>query len=618
MNNRTKFLSAISNRALFSCIRHRRIASIGLSIIAFASFPISEAIADSESEAEVSTSIYVYIPAEGASSLLVKGTRVEVIMTQDDDAVVSLALKNGLFVQTQIPLKYLHILSKNQNVLIAKTFSGPNPVTASPVQAPPPDTNIAAKEVATFYIENIHVHDQVENLSEGIMADAPSSTSQPETKIFIPQVEAQIRIARDARTKNLIARAYYYDSSGQLICTYSQPSIATRKVSAVIGSSTQDSMWPTILPKDVRTSIYFPLPAKLPASWSLVVVFGNSEGAVASSVPCNQEENFHYPERDLVAKTVFSPNVDIDNTDPNPSLIEEVVKSDNSNYPAFTLLMHLPHGITNPKDVSGVLTVCMLAKSVQEIRDKLNAIKPLNDSNPYFAFAEAHNMAVIAWGSRWVWKSYANFDELDKNQMRGWDDDFQTLADAWDRGIDQLVSKYGIPDHDYLMYGLCAGGEWVHRLALHKPDRFLAVQMHISTSYDEPTADANHVMWLLTTGELDCGCDRARRFYSAAKALNYPIVFKAFIGMGHADSPAADQLGIRFFDYALALKNKREAANANNLLKSQTLDLSGFNASPFYGDLMNQDTFAAQDKEMIPRGFLVPLPTKDIADAWNK
>ncbi len=306
------------------------------------------------------------------------------------------------------------------------------------------------------------------------------------------------------------------------------------------------------------------------------------------------------------------------NSTQSTPLIEQVVQSDDPAYPAFTLLMHLPHGVINPKDVSGVLATCVIAKSVDDIRKRLNAIKPENDRNPYFAYAESHNLAVIAWGARWVWASYANFDELNKDQNRDWDDNFEQLANAWDHGIDLLVNQYGIPDHDYLAYGFCAGGEWIHRLALHKPDRFLAVQMHISTSYDAPTPEASHILWLLTTGELDFGCDRARRFYASARNLGYPIIFKSVVGLGHGDSAIADQLGLRFFDYALALKGKRDAANADDLTKSEPLDLSGFNASPFYGDLMNQDMFAAQDKAMIPPGFLVPLPTKDLADAWNK
>jgi hypothetical protein len=264
----------------------------------------------------------------------------------------------------------------------------------------------------------------------------------------------------------------------------------------------------------------------------------------------------------------------------------------------------------------------MIANSVSEIRNRLNAIKAEGDPNAYFAFAEAHRMAVIAWGARWVWSSYANFDELDQGETRTWDDSFEKLAKAWDHGVQLLVDQYGIPDRDYLMYGACAGGEWVHRLALHKPDRFLAVQMHISTSYDAPTPEANRVLWLLTTGELDHGCDRARRFYAAARALHYPIIFKSIIGLGHADCPAADKLGVRFFEYALDLKGRRMAQATQDTQGTQangaSLDLSAFLVSPFYGDLMNQGMFAAADKALIPEPFLVPLPTREIAEAWEK
>jgi len=378
------------------------------------------------------------------------------------------------------------------------------------------------------------------------------------------------------------------------------------------------AVWPAVLPANSRQSIFFPLPPNLPADASMVIVFGNKNGAVAASVPDGQQDKFAYPEKELVAQTLIMPDVALDDSSVMAPLIEQVVKSDNPAYPAFTLLMHLPHGVTDPREVKGVLADCMLADSVSQIRNQLGAIKAEKDPNAYFAFAEAHKMAIIAWGARWVWSSYANFDELDTDQTRTWDDNFQKLANAWDHGVQLLVDHYGIPDHDYLMYGFCAGGEWVHRLALHKPERFLAVQMHISTSYDAPTPEASHIMWLLTTGELDNGCDRARRFYSAARDLHYPIIFKAFMGVGHADIPAADRLGARFFEYALEMKTRRDAAIAADPNHGvQPLDLSGFYASPFYGDLMNQEMFAAQEKKMIPSGFLVPLPTRDIADAWK-
>jgi hypothetical protein len=470
----------------------------------------------------------------------------------------------------------------------------------------------------TFNIENIHVHDQVENIHEGIMGDDPASTAAIKPQVFIPQVEVKVRVSKDAQSKNLIAKAYFFDSTGKLIQTYDQPSSAVHYVDDVVRGNTYVAVWPTILAKDKLTSIFFPLPANLPANWSMVSVFGNAYGAVAASVPDDLEQRLAYPEHDLVAKTLLSPDVSIQDPDPVKPVIEQVVQTDNLRYPSFTLLMHLPHGVNDPKRVTGVLAMCLLADTVGQMRDTLQAIQPQGDPNPYFAYAEAHNMAIIAWGARWVWDSYANFDQLDKNQRIEWNDDFQKMVLAWNHGINLLVNKYQIPDHDYLMYGLSAGGEWVHRLALHDPGRFLAVQMHISTSYDAPTPEGSHVMWLLTTGELDGGCDNARRFYSAARDLGYPIIFKAIEGLGHGGSSVADQLGTHFFDYALAIKHKRDAANANDLTRSQPLDVSGFYSSPFYGDLMNQEMFAAHDKEMIPRGFLVPLPNKDIADAWNQ
>jgi len=477
-------------------------------------------------------------------------------------------------------------------------------------------------QAGTFSIDSIHIYNrqgELGNDAAGIkILDLASGFRH--LKISLPQVEAQVRVDQDAHSQNLIAKAYFFDSTGRLIKAFDTPAPALRsmKASESVRSKDMTAIWPAILPANSRQSIFFPLPPNLPADGSVVVVFGNRNGAVSASLPDGQQDKFVYPEKELVARTLIAPDVALDDANCMAPLIEQVVKSDNPAYPAFTLLMHLPHGVTDPKDVEGVLTDCMLADSVSEIRNRLSAIKPENDPNPYFAFAEAHKMAIIAWGARWVWSSYANFDELDKDQTRTWDDNFQQLANAWDHGVQLLIDQYGIPDHDYLMYGFCAGGEWVHRLALHKPDRFLAVQMHISTSYDAPTPEASHIMWLLTTGELDNGCDRARRFYAAARDLHYPIIFKAFVGMGHTEIPAADRLGARFFDYALEMKSRRDAVIATDPNHvAQPLDLSCFYTSPFYGDLMNQEMFAAQEKAMIPEGFLVPLPTREIADAWK-
>jgi len=471
---------------------------------------------------------------------------------------------------------------------------------------------------ATFSIENIHIHEQPQAGGDGIMVQNPAVPTNHRAQIYIPQVEVDVRISEEAQSKNLMAKAYFFDETGKPVATVKAPAVAQHVVGDGVRGNMHAYAWPTLVPANARQELFFPLPVKLAGNWSMVVVFGNSIGAVAAAVPDGQEPMLDYPEKQLVARTLLAPDVPLTDTMAAAALVEVKVDCGNPRYPAFTLLMHLPHGVTRARDVNGVLAMCTIADSVGQIRDRLNAIKASGDPNPYYAFAESHKLAIVAWGARWVWSSYANFDELNRYQIHAWDNNFEQLADAWDRGIEQLVQNDGLPDHDYLMYGLCAGGEWVHRLALHKPDRFLAVQMHISTSYDEPTPGAGRVMWLLTTCELDVGWDRARRFYTAARAMNYPIIFKAVMGVGHADSPVADRLGIRFFEYALAEKARRDAANAGDLARSQVLDLSAFSASPFYGDFMNQEMFSARDKDLIPSGFLVPLPSKEIAEAWNK
>jgi len=103
----------------------------------------------------------------------------------------------------------------------------------------------------------------------------------------------------------------------------------------------------------------------------------------------------------------------------------------------------------------------------------------------------------------------------------------------------------------------------------------------------------------------------------------YPIIFKAIIGLGHAGSPIADNLGLKFFDYALSVRQAREdfylKKRMGKLAKSETGPwVKAFKTPEFFGDIVNQDCFPKDQVAMIPGGFRVALPTKNLADAWNK
>ncbi len=132
-------------------------------------------------------------------------------------------------------------------------------------------------------------------------------------------------------------------------------------------------------------------------------------------------------------------------------------------------------------------------------------------------------------------------------------------------------------------------------------------------------------MWLVTTGEFDGGYDRAIKFFREARQNNYSIIFKAVIGAGHNDVPVAENLGFRFFDYALEMQamRKRLAERADNLLSKRALGNSlpwkkNFEKPPYIGDFVNQEMYLNLEADIIPASFRVNLPTDAIAQAWAK
>jgi hypothetical protein len=102
------------------------------------------------------------------------------------------------------------------------------------------------------------------------------------------------------------------------------------------------------------------------------------------------------------------------------------------------------------------------------------------------------------------------------------------------------------------------------------------------------------------------------------------------VGLGHSGSPISDEIGLKFFDYALSVRDQRVAydASLNNPLTqfqmAQTSSelvqpwIESFRRPAFMGDVVNQEVFSYDQKDMVPVGFRTPLPTKEIADAWNK
>ncbi len=413
-------------------------------------------------------------------------------------------------------------------------------------------------------------------------------------------------------------KAYFFDAEKKQIGPPLQPapSFHQKKTRA------NPFALPVIFHENQPENVFFRIPQSLlekGVKWSTVVVFGDSSEATAKVFPDGLLLGYEFPERQLVSAA--PPPRTLRTPVPEP-VVEQLVHTRNPKHPKITLFLRFPNGIKETSEVKGVLAICMLANHVSEIRRKLEVKNPA-DYGGLFQFADQRNFAILCWGAQTLWRPDASYDELERETNKELDKGFDEVAAAWERGVGELHDKYGVPTRDFLLWGICASAQWAHRLVLRKPDHFLAAYIHIPSSFDKPTPDAAKVLWLLTSGELDGGYQHGVRWYADCRAAGYPIIYKAIMNLGHAGSPIADNLGLKFFDYALSLRDQRgeidkkwtSAAMNTSLPKPWPED---FRTPAYVGDYLNQDVFPFDKRGIVPEALRVPLPTKPIAEAWNK
>ncbi len=442
--------------------------------------------------------------------------------------------------------------------------------------------------------------------------------NKPKEKIFLPFVSASVMAMEQAASMNVIAKAYFYNKDRALIATVKEPTPVDRGEGLLA--------MPALLPKAKEVAICFAVPKEVFVSsgWYVVVVFGDKDGAIASVYPKGgglTAKSFTFPERDIVDNPA---SVEREKAD-NP-LVEHVVKTGVEAQPKITLFLRRPIGMTDFSDAKGVLALCILANGVADIKKRLQEADEKDELKGVLRFAEQHNLAILCWGSRSLWNPRANWDEMKKQEDAKIDMTFDIAAKAWAKGVEELSAKYGIPKKNFLLWGVSGSAQYAARLALRQPQYFLAVHVHIPSSFDEPTPEANRILWCLTTGEEESGYDRSLKFLDACRKLGYPIVYKAIPGLGHSGHPIADKLGLAFFEYALTLQDEKGRFEADfNKLASEAKAKAkkdyqpwpeSFKRPAFIGDIFRQEIYPSAQVPNEP-GVRTPLPIQQIAEAWN-
>lgn len=273
------------------------------------------------------------------------------------------------------------------------------------------------------------------------------------------------------------------------------------------------------------------------------------------------------------------------------------------NYKRLTMFLRPP----SSGRTDGVLCLSLLANSPLEVRELIRSGES-EQTKDAVEYAEANNLAIVAWGSRRLWDPKRNWDELPRAEAKRIDNDFDLAVQAWNEGIEHFAKNHGIARSGFLMRGFSASAQYAMRLAMRCPERFLAVHLQIPSSFDKPDPKAASILWCLTTGENEMGYKRSLAFFSAARKANYPFIYKAYPGLGHVSDTRARSLGFTCFDFARA-----EAAKAHGAPNMRSL----FAASAHVADVYNQRSCRAAEADTIPPDNCMPVPSAEILQAWT-
>jgi len=518
---------------------------------------------------------------------------------------------------------------------VASKVADPPPKVSEPPQseksasvATPPQTPKVAKQPSStknvknfFKISSVRVLTKEPKDTIGVWKITYDKDSRPEKYEFQKCLEVEVNVTENIRSERLIAKAYFFNDDDKLVSESKTPSTA--------GKRTDRSHYamPVIFKSDKPTSLFFEIPTNLRQNqWTSVIVFGDKFEAQSITYPITKSDFLlKYPEKDLVYDRSSRSTIRLPAMDP---LIEYVVKTNNPKTPQLTLFLRPPTGASDASEIKGVIAISLLAGSVADIKRELQKDEISGDYNGLFGFANRHKLAILAWGSTSSLWRRANYDKISAAESREVSKSFKIVANAWERGVLELGHKYGIPTKNFLLWGQCGSAHWAHALCLYKPEYFLAIDVHIPGYFEKPTPEAAKVLWCITTGELYSAHENSLRFVADCKKLGYPIIYKAIIGLGHAGHPDATAMGFRFFEFALSLKELRDEYDKK---MSSAIDYAQISKSekpmpwpeifknpPFYGDIVNQEMYPAEQVDMIPESYRIPIPTKEIADIWEE
>ena len=228
-----------------------------------------------------------------------------------------------------------------------------------------------------------------------------------------------------------------------------------------------------------------------------------------------------------------------------------------NNQKDLNLYLRRPTSLAAGEPVKGVLAICKYGER--------NIEMDLSNGSRHFGylvqFANERGLAVVAFGqpAKKGWDKNVSSADLSSRDARKQDAALDRMAREWSRIISRFATKHDLPDRGWLLYGICGGAQYAHRIALRQPQHFRAVHVHWGGSYDVPTHEGSSILWLVTSWADEPAYVAAQRFFRGCVKENYRVILKghrrgkpAETGLDPGNNPQAE-LSRRFFDFALNL-----------------------------------------------------------------
>ena len=210
------------------------------------------------------------------------------------------------------------------------------------------------------------------------------------------------------------------------------------------------------------------------------------------------------------------------------------------------------------------------------------------------------------------WKKFAEKNALvllapsfhaegnENNQGKGYYYPEQGSGQVMEKALDELHQRMGVEVARVLFFGFSAGAHYSHRFALWRPRRVVAFVAYSAGWWSEPTREMRAVPALIMCGETDERYPPTWEFFKKGQKLGCPWVWRSYKNTGHVMIPAVRDLAEVF----LAHYAGRDEQAGRPISR--------------YGDIQTFTTASEANKASIPEEFRIQLPSKSVADAWEK